>query len=608
MRRPAMTLSPRRLGAPALAVFRARSRCRPARAARRASLLLCVPVAIAGACKDATGPNLAPEIRIVRPATSVRLLVGDTLTFRAEAEDAEEGPLFGERIRWLDDAGAELGTSELLPFRADEPGRLVVTAEVRDRHGLVALDRRGVEVFANGDPVITAVEMIPSTVYASDTVRLSVRAVDFETGLLGGEQVTWVAAAGDTLGAGADLTLPPGRLAEGQHQLQVIALDAQGNAVGELLELTVHSVPERVRWMRVLGQPYLPTQVIAARDEGPLYVGVQRALDDSLGYLAAYGLDGERIWRARAGILWDHSSGLTIAPDGTAYTFDYLGEATGIGPDGGLLWRSRILRTDPHGRFALSSDGALFAAGKGLASSSALLRISALDGSVLWELESTEHYAAGAFVDPAGNPLAQFDQDLVWADAQTGSVVQRTTHRRAHYMGAMGADGTIYLAGGSSQLMAVAPDGTLRWRVSPGGTPVEPVVTRDGGAFTATRGSAGGVTTAYAVDAEGRIRWRRELAGGSWIPRLALLADGTLYVAAGRTLYALSQASGALVWKTEMASEIDSPLVVTSEGAVYFLTEEARLVAIDGTARLDPDSPWPIWRGNNRRTASPGQR
>jgi hypothetical protein len=172
----------------------------------------------------------------------------------------------------------------------------------------------------------------------------------------------------------------------------------------------------------------------------------------------------------------------------------------------------------------------------------------------------------------------------------------------AHYMSAADARGYTYLSGGGS-LIAVGPDNVLRWEASFPDRPGEAVIAADTAVYTGSTLNPG-LTEVKRIRYDGRVYWTRALSGTSYIPRFALLADGTLLVAPGNYLYTLRRTDGAVVDTIEFPAPIQSALAVAPNGTVYLVTGEGRLEAVKGTVPLDPDAPWPIWRRDNRRTAS----
>lgn len=113
-----------------------------------------------------------------------------------------------------------------------------------------------------------------------------------------------------------------------------------------------------------------------------------------------------------------------------------------------------------------------------------------------------------------------------------------------------------------------------------------------------------GTTEVKAITPEGSVRWSQLVTGKSYIPRLALLADGSLLVGAGRFLHRLASVSGTVLDSLEFPAKLQSGLAVADDATIYVVIGDGRLLALQGWAALDPDDPWPIWRRDNRRTAS----
>jgi outer membrane protein assembly factor BamB len=182
---------------------------------------------------------------------------------------------------------------------------------------------------------------------------------------------------------------------------------------------------------------------------------------------------------------------------------------------------------------------------------------------------------------------------------EAGSIERETVlpvNYAAHYMAAADDSGRVYYPAPSGSMAVVADDGSIAWEGL--GTSDEPVIGADGTVY----GVGGLSASAWAPD--GASLWTTPLEGGSWVHRAALLSDGTLWVTKGRWLYRLSATTGALLETVELTEQVLSPLAVAPDGTLYLMTDRNVLLAIEGPAPLDPDAPWPIWRRDNRRTAS----
>ncbi|MGA6971571.1 MAG: PQQ-binding-like beta-propeller repeat protein [Candidatus Binatus sp.] len=209
---------------------------------------------------------------------------------------------------------------------------------------------------------------------------------------------------------------------------------------------------------------------------------------------------------------------------------------------------------------------------------------------------------------------------------------------------AIGADGTIYVAGKETNshsstsakiyVWAINPYGTLKWKFSTNGSGVSsPVIGSDGVVYVGSvdlsaDGSLGG--NLYAINANGTFKWR--YATGSVVDSSpAISTDGTIYVgsygafnasAIGRivhrlpaahvferiarsmefNLYAINR-DGTLKWKFKTDGNVNSSPAVDTEGTIYAGGEKAnpnsgapagRLYAVSAEGRLK----WRFTPGN----------
>lgn len=114
---------------------------------------------------------------------------------------------------------------------------------------------------------------------------------------------------------------------------------------------------------------------------------------------------------------------------------------------------------------------------------------------------------------------------------------------------AIGVDGTIYIIGNPQDavLLAINPNGTLRWSLYLGGTDVRssPAIGPDGRIYVTNGAIPGGYL--YAINPDGTIAWRLYLdTEANSIPCFG--DDGTIYVGSASYLNAVSP-SGTLLWR-----------------------------------------------------------
>jgi hypothetical protein len=552
-------------------------------------------VIAAATCGDPAEPVAAPAVHLVPPPDSTAY-AGEPIALSARATEGGRA-LPGGNIRWLVDEEV-IATGDSVEVRLPEPGVRIVVVEAVGSTGLTARDAAAFAVLPNSQPVAHAVDICCTNhAWPGDTLLLTAYATDVERGVLKGAAVAWRSSLDGLLGTGDTLWLLAGTLSPGDHVITVRAVDPAGNADSLTVELSVSAPPARLLRSRVLADGYGGEggDVLASDDGGNFYVGLN-------GYRTLWALDATLATRwayEMPSTLFDHSTGVTVGPDGTVFVFDFQGSGAALSSDGTLRWAAPVLGHDPHGRFALAPNGALFAAG-----TDRVVRIDPASGSLLWT-HQLGGFGGGPTVAPDGRVVTQLGSAVQVVEPDGTILFNQEVNGpegivRGWYMSSMAADGTSYLQ--RTSLSAVALDGTLKWQIPIGQPRGEPVVAADGRLFTFTV-EAGG-PAALALSDSGTVIWRQPLSGGSWIPRLTILADGTMLAVNGPNLYRLDSATGAVLHTTTFPVNIVSAVVVDGAGTIFLITSDHRLVAVQGWAPLDPNAPWPTWRRDNRRTAA----
>jgi outer membrane protein assembly factor BamB/subtilisin family serine protease len=180
-----------------------------------------------------------------------------------------------------------------------------------------------------------------------------------------------------------------------------------------------------------------------------------------------------------------------------------------------------------------------------------------------------------------GNAQAQ----LVALAPATGSVLWRyDLGAEASYAPpSIGADGTIYVAGGDSALHAVTPAGARRWRfLADNQVYTAPAIDAAGNLYIASLSG-----TVYSLTAQGAQRWRTAATG--FVTSSLALANGTAYFASyDKRLYALDMATGQTRWTYLIGDEVraSSP-AVAEDGSIFIGAYDRRVhhVNADGTLR-----------------------
>jgi outer membrane protein assembly factor BamB len=210
------------------------------------------------------------------------------------------------------------------------------------------------------------------------------------------------------------------------------------------------------------------------------------------------------------------------------------------------------------------------------------------NGQVAWRKATNDLVWGSPALGPGGVVYIGSDDDHLYAlDAADGSVrwsFQAGPCRVATGVGPEGArcdvdgvtvapDGTIYAA--ADGLYALAPDGKLKWKFSPGATHCasHPAVGPDGTIYVGCHDDA-----LYAIGPDGNKRWDFR-AGDDVDSSPAVSPDNVVYVGSDdHKLYALS-ATG-LRWAVTTGGPIRSSPAIAADGTVYVGSFDGSLYAV----------------------------
>jgi outer membrane protein assembly factor BamB len=266
----------------------------------------------------------------------------------------------------------------------------------------------------------------------------------------------------------------------------------QGTFAGQLLALNPDGT---TNW--IVSVPYIVESTPAILLDGRI------AFADDGGYLNVVNPDGSFSWRHYTGNVFQNGSP-AIGADGTIYTTGYR-RVRALSPNGTFLWSFKPpISPSP---VAVGPGGVVYFISGGLI---ALAR----DGSLLWQ--------SSQFVGSTGAPT-------------------------------VASDGTIYVNGNPATVYAFYPDGTLKWsyQVDSCCSPdvsATPALGQDGTIYVGEYVSTGGVMVA--LNPDGSLKWRADL--GTSPTAAAIGGDGTIYFGSGShnpsSLYALNP-DGTLKWQ-----------------------------------------------------------
>lgn len=145
---------------------------------------------------------------------------------------------------------------------------------------------------------------------------------------------------------------------------------------------------------------------------------------------------------------------------------------------------------------------------------------------------------------------------------------------------AVADDGTIYFGSRDRYFYALTSDGKLKWKFKTGAwVDSSPAIATDG---TICFGSWD--NNFYALNPDGKLKW--QFATSNLVTTSpALAADGTIYFGShDKNFYALTP-DGKLKWKFPTGAEIDVSPAIGADGTIYFGSTDGNLYALrpDGT-------------------------
>ena len=292
-----------------------------------------------------------------------------------------------------------------------------------------------------------------------------------------------------------------------------------------------------------------------------------------------------------------------IGSDGTVYVGDTKGTLHAIRSDGTVAWQVSL--GDAIDSSAVIADGAICVEGLVEANNvlSGSFRCLDAGGHDLWR------FAPGTVL---WDPTVASDQTLYLGAPQLVALHPDGTMRWAVNLGAnapaiLPSDGTIVSSSVSSQVFAygVSPaDGAVRWKTQVDAS-IGPVSVDSSGVSYATSADS----NVYAFGPHGALLWKKLVGGWSFVTP-AIASDGMLYVAGPdlkdanhEALLALDPSNGSTRWTFHIgawpakAVDLASSPIVGSDGVVYIggVDDNVYAVAPDGSQKWTLNTGGPIY-------------
>ncbi|MGY8688015.1 MAG: outer membrane protein assembly factor BamB family protein, partial [Verrucomicrobiales bacterium] len=296
-----------------------------------------------------------------------------------------------------------------------------------------------------------------------------------------------------------------------------------------------------------------------------------------------------------------------IGDDGTVYVGTYDSTLVALNPDTGeVRWKTQVGADE--GQFgviqaspALASDGQII-----VSTSAGFIHGILPTGEEAWFFEIGADTRSSPAIGLDGRIYFGADDGKVYCLDATGQLVWSYAvdgagedDSRIYSSPSMDRVGNIYVGSGNGFLYSLDSAGQLRWKFeTPEAVDVCPAIDSENNVYFATRNGS-----LHCVSQEGVEQWSKFL-GDIFYSSPVIDANGFVYITyfagQGRSFVVAFTPGGQEVWQTEIASVIDSSLVLTAEGTLLVGAFDGKVYALEGGAPLDYTLPWPRFRRDTR--------
>jgi outer membrane protein assembly factor BamB len=319
-----------------------------------------------------------------------------------------------------------------------------------------------------------------------------------------------------------------------------------------------------VRWRFKTGGIATMSPAVAA--DGTIYVGSNDHV--------VYAIDRSGRERWRAGVPNNiNETGFVIGRDGGVFVGCADGKVYAYDQNGGARWATSI-EADVAFTPVVTGDGTIVAGGFDRDKAAPLFGLR-LDGTVKWRNGGSFGVSAVAIgldgslfvggADSALHALRAADGTERWAAPMSG----------APRSPSVGHDGTVYVTAGNA-LEAIDPGtGAPRWTFPIDAPSYGISLGRDDTIYVAQEND-----TLLAVRPNGTLKWRFVAPGNVWTRSATIGGDGTAYLGGtDGALYAITE-DGALSWKAATGGRIASQPALGGDGTLYVVSSDSYLYAI----------------------------
>ncbi len=273
------------------------------------------------------------------------------------------------------------------------------------------------------------------------------------------------------------------------------------------------------------------------------------------------------------------ASSPAIAADGTVYVGCDDSKLYAVNADGSLKWTYTTLNAIKSSP-AIGLDGSVYCAVYEASSNRLVLYATSSEGDTLWvyKTDSASNNNEGII---ASSPVIGADGTIYIGSSANGLLYainpdggQKWSYDTSHYIyssPAIGADGTVYIGSDYHALLAIKPDGSLKWQYSLPYPLSSPAIGVDGTIFI-----AGIHDDLYAINSDSSLKWSLAVKSG-FASSPAVDRDGVVYAGSADGSMCAISPEGSFKWTyaTDIrgnAGGIYSTPAIGADGVVYFGT------------------------------------
>jgi len=183
--------------------------------------------------------NTPPVVSIIRPGDDTTFSSGQMILFEGTSQDAEDGYLTGDSLKWFSTIDNEIGTGNTITKTDLSGGKHIITLIAKDSNGLDATASPITINILNTRPAAQITYPPDGSTYDhGDTITFNGEGTDTEDGDLFGASLEWRSNIYGDFGQGRDLAIS--FLPAGTHLITLTVTDKNGSVDTDDITITIN--------------------------------------------------------------------------------------------------------------------------------------------------------------------------------------------------------------------------------------------------------------------------------------------------------------------------------------------------------------------------------